>query len=164
MTSRPRRWGRKEPDLIPYWSCWSDVTPPLPSGSPGSVPNDPWQSPKAQVSLRRGECRSGESNQSGITSKCSGTLGKAWPTGLRPDCSNHLNKSRLERWALLVSEASLKSHSWKPIGSHLVAPPQISEHPGGGSAALFASQFDLLACSRTALCKQSVVSTSHQVG
>lgn len=74
MTSRPRWWGRKEPDLTPYWSHWSDTTLPLPSVQPpprslGSVPNDPWQSPKSKVSLRRGEFSSSEDIQSRITSK-----------------------------------------------------------------------------------------------
>lgn len=113
-TSRPMWWDRKEPDLIPYWSCWWDMTPPLPSAqpppeSPGSVPNNPWQIPKSKVSLGRGKCRCSEGNQSGITSKWNDTLGRDWHTGLRLDCSNHLNKFQLSArlyWSLrLLSKA-----------------------------------------------------------
>lgn len=56
MTSRLMWWSRKESDLIPYWSCWSDITPPFPQHSlpldpqalgqmtPGRFPKPKWPS------------------------------------------------------------------------------------------------------------------------
>ena len=112
-------WGRKEPDLTPWWSHWSDTTLPFPQCSLpfdsralcqmtlGKVPN-----PKC---ASEGEFSSREDIQSRLTSKQTPCK--------EPECQ-----------ALLVSEASPDRTLWEPIDSRFLAPLR-SQDPlerGGG--------------------------------